>query len=650
MAFEVRGGSVALEIPLPAALIAALTSVAESVLSFSQSTGFSPLTTLMAVVGAAVFLRLSLARGVPKLEIPTEDDAEALDALTGRKKLDPRTASPRDAGPGKIQCWDPCTMDDLGVMKAFTPAEVTAAIGKARQAQKTWQDSSFADRAHLMRVIRRTILENMETIARVACRDSGKTRSDALLGELMVTMEKCKWLASSGAKCLQPEYRASGTLNMMKTSRVEYTPVGVVGAIVPWNYPFHNVFNPLTAALFSGNAIVIKVSENASWSTKYYSRMIRAILASVGAPLDLVQIVTGYGEAGHELTQGGIDTLIFVGSVSVGRKVQEACGSSLTPVILELGGKDPFIICEDANLASVEQVAMRGVFGNMGQNCAGPERFLVYESVYEAFIERVGKVVRGMKQGPTLSDANIDCGAVRLNSQIAALQRLVDDATSKGARLVAGGFTPKPGSRLAQGQFYPPTVLADVTEDMAIWKEEIFGPILCITKVPFNSDREAVRLANASDFALGSCCFTAQRARGNRIVRQLHAGMGAVNDLEGTSYLSQSLPFGGSKNTGFGRFAGPEGLRGLSHVKAIVQDRFTIGGGTLIPYPPEVHYPSKGADVPFWLALQRMLYGYGLSGKAYGLVQLLKVIANPPFWKGPVQPTLADDTKESAAK
>jgi len=259
------------------------------------------------MIAAAVFLKLSLARTVPKVIVPTEDDAEAQDELKGRKKLDPQTASPRDAGPGLIQCdslsnppagqqlararrigptycacgasptvrppqpriqltpfrarrcWDPCTMDDLGTVKAFTPAEVAAAIARARQAQAQWRDSTFAQREHLMRVIRRAILDNMETVARVACRDSGKTRSDAILGELMVTMEKCRWLAAHGARYLRPEYRESGTLNMLKTSRVEYAPVGVVGAIVPWNYPCHNVFNPLTASLFAGNGIVIKV-------------------------------------------------------------------------------------------------------------------------------------------------------------------------------------------------------------------------------------------------------------------------------------------------------------------------------------------------------------------------------------------------------
>eukprot|EP00435_Cladocopium_sp_Y103_P013455 s1067_g3.t1 len=244
-----------------------------------------------------------------------------------------------------------------------------------------------------MPFLRNFVLNNMETICTVACRDSGKT-----VGELTVTLEKLRWTIASGEEYLLPEYRTSGLMILHKTSRLEWVPVGVVGAIVPWNYPFHNVFNPIIAAVFSGspeqqkglpgnrpsftadvharNAIVIKVSEFSAWSSQFLLRALRQCLSAAGAPLDLVQLAPGYAEAGKALVEQS-DKVIFVGSVNVGRKVMEAASKAptITPVILELGGKDPFVVCEDATVdEAMTQLVVRGAFQNMGQNCAGPVR------------------------------------------------------------------------------------------------------------------------------------------------------------------------------------------------------------------------------------------------------------------------------------
>jgi acyl-CoA reductase-like NAD-dependent aldehyde dehydrogenase len=255
----------------------------------------------------------------------------------------------------------------------------------------------------------------------------------------------------------------------------------------------------------------------------------------------------------------------------------------------------------------------------MGQNCAGPERFIVYEKVYDKFCESVAAVVRKMEQGAPLSSPYIDCGASCMPQAPAAYQKLVDDAVAKGAKVLAGGELPKEGS---QGQFYPPTVLADVTPDMRIAKEEIFGPIMCIFKVP-NSDAEAVALANNSDFGLSGCAHSASQARAAAICQQMEAGMASVNDLEGTTYLSQSLPFGGVKYSGFDRFAGPEGLRGLCHVKSVVENRLSFLKPSI---PAPIAYPSNGQGTDFCLALCQMLYGYGLGMKAMGLLALIKAV------------------------
>ena len=544
---------------------------------------------------------------------------EAAETLWGLPKFDPSKLN----GEQKIvHLWDPSTMDYFGSIPAMTAEEVKEKVNKARIAQQSWKKSSFHKRRCLMQTMLRYITENQETCARVAVRDSGKTLLDALIGEVLVTCEKLTWLSSQGEKCLQREYRDTGRMMIMKRVYVDYVPLGVIGAIVPWNYPFHNVFNPVSAALFSGNAIVIKVSEYASWSIRYYKRIIDGCLDAVGAPRDLVQFVVGYGATGSALVTSGVDKVIFVGSPGVGVIVAKTAADNLTPVVLELGGKDPFVVCDDVNVDSVVQTACRGVWQNMGQNCAGPERFFVYEKVYDEFCDKVTAVVKKMKTGSSLGDPFVDCGAICMGPrQMQHYQRLVDDVVSKGGKVLAGGYIPKAGSELSKGSFYPPTILADVPESAIIAQEEIFGPIMCIFKVKGNRDSEAVRMANNCEFALSSCAFSGSFKRAKNIASQLDAGMSAVNDLEGCTYMSQSLPFGGCKKSGYDRFAGAEGLRGLCLIRSVCED--------LIPFirnaiPPPMHYPSTGVGHMFAQGLINMFYSTNWMGTFKGIFMLIK--------------------------
>ena len=284
---------------------------------------------LILVVIVLKALRYVFTGSVPKITVQLDED-EAEDEIK-RKKFDPKDFDTRSKT--TIKCWDPSTMDFLGNAKVTSPDEVRDAVKRARKAQETWKSSTFEKRKYLMRIMLRYIVENQETIARVAVRESGKTVVDAAFGEILVTCEKLKWLAEEGEQWLQPENRTTGTLMMMKRVRVEYQPFGVIGAIVPWNYPFHNVFNPLSACLFSGNAIVIKVSEYSSWSVKFFKKVIQASLKAANAPLDLVQFVTGFGETGNALVTSGADKIIFVGSPGIGIKVMEAAAKRLTPVV-----------------------------------------------------------------------------------------------------------------------------------------------------------------------------------------------------------------------------------------------------------------------------------------------------------------------------
>ena len=548
---------------------------------------------------------------VPKIEVEQTKEEKA--GVPG-KRWKPGTPFPKDM----IPCYDPGTLDMLGPdMPADNAEHVRIKIERARIAQKKWAKSSFKQRRLLIKTINRFVLENQDTICKVSARDSGKPLVDAAFGEVIVTLEKCKWLLKEGERWLRPEKRSSGLMMFYKNARVEYHPVGVMGAIVPWNYPFHNVFNPLLANVFAGNALVVKVSEYASWSSLYYGRAIKECLRACGAPEDLVQIVHGYGEAGNALVTGGTDKVVFVGSTGVGRMVMKAAAETLTPVVLELGGKDPFIVLEDAALSQCVPMALRGAFQSCGQNCAGAERFYVHEKIHDRFVTQVMKAANQLRQGWALSPG-VDCGAMCMPNQAQYVQSLVDDAVAKGAKVECGGSIDPD----APGQFYPPTVLTGVTHGMKIMKEEVFGPVLSIVKI--HSDEEAVALANECDFGLGSNVFGSKR-RALKVGAQLNAGMTTINDFCAT-YMAQSLPFGGVKESGFDRFAGIEGLRGCCNVKSVVVDGIP---GIRTDIPPPLQYPVQHCAFPFCKALCHMFFGLNFFENVRGLFMLAKAMMIP---------------------
>ncbi|CAI5461704.1 unnamed protein product [Closterium sp. Yama58-4] len=378
-------------------------------------------------------------------------------------------------------------------------------------------------------------------LSRVSARESGKVLVDAGFGEILTTCEKIAWLLNEGERWLKPEYRSVGRTMMHKVARVEFEPAGVIGAIVPWNYPFHNVLNPVLSAVFAGNAAVIKVSEYASWGAHYYLDIIRTALKAVGGPPELVHVITG-----------------------------------VPPSLLrELGGKDAFIVCDDADLKQVVPIALRAVFQCSGQNCIGAERFFVQAGIYDQFVGEVVSVAQQM--------------------------------------------------RLVGGQFYPPTVLVNVRSTMRILHEEVFGPIMCIVK--FENDQEVVAAANDCPFGLGCSVFSGDRRRAVAIGAAVQCGMVAINDF-GSTYMCQSLPFGGVKESGFGRFAGVEGLRGCCNEKAIVEDRFFSLVKTSIP--PPLQYPLAPNAVPFQQALVRMFFAHTFLAQLSGLFHLLLELLRSP--------------------
>ncbi|THU69023.1 hypothetical protein C4D60_Mb08t09970 [Musa balbisiana] len=564
------------------------------------------------------FLLMLIPPSVPSIEVDAsdvlEDGSQTKEnsyIYIPRKGRVPQT--------DKVQCYEPATMKYLGFTQASTPDEVKEHVAQAREAQKIWASSSFRQRREFLRILLKYIIDHQELICEVSSRDTGKTMVDASLGEIMTTCEKITWLLAEGERWLKPEYRSSGYSMLHKRAKVEFYPLGVIGAIVSWNYPFHNVFNPMLAAVFSGNAAVIKVSEHASWSGFFYFRIIQAALAAVGAPDNLVHIITGFTETGQALVSS-VDKIIFVGSPGVGKMIMQKASETLIPVTLVLGGKDAFIVCEDIDLPTVVQVAMRGALQSSGQNCAGAERFYVHERIYPDFVDQIVTLVKSVSVGPPLS-GRYDMGAICVQEHSEKLQDLVNDALEKGAEIVGRGNFGHLGED-AVDQFFPPTVIVNVDHTMKLMQVETFGPIIPIMK--FSSDEEVIKLANDSNYGLGCAVFSGNQKRAIAIASQLHCGVAAINDFAST-YMCQSLPFGGVKHSGFGRFAGVEGLRACCLVKSVVEDRWWPYIKTVIPKP--IQYPVAENAFEFQESLVEALYGLNVWDRLRALTSVVKIIS-----------------------
>lgn len=513
------------------------------------------------------------------------------------------TTAPLNKAQRSITATNPATGAYLGEVPIMDRGEVQAIVERARGAQKSWAKTTFKERRAVLKTIMRLTLERHEEICRLSMRDSGKTMVDAALGEVFPVLEKLRYVIARGEKDLAPEWRKSGIL-AQKGARVEYHPLGVVGVICPWNFPFHNLLCPLVPALFAGNAVVSKVSEETSWSAGPYLQLVRDALLEHGHDPQLVQVVTGYGETGNALVVSGVEKVFFTGSPQNGRKVMEAASHAPggpVDVVLELGGKDPMIVCDDADLFHAVEQAMLGVFTSCGQMCVGVERIYVNEKVYDTFIERVRDKVRNLRQGPPEAGV-VDCGAMTMARQLEIIGALVEDAVEKGAKVIAGGERGTQGS----GQYWKPTILTDVTHDMRIIHEEHFGPVMVIVKV--QNDAEAIRLANDTEYGLGSSVFSTNEKRAEKIASQIRAGMTVINDY-GIAYMIQSLPFGGVGISGVGRINGKEGLRACCYTKAVVTDRVPLGKGVSV-------YPIQKTTYDLVRAISSLVYTDSLRGRA----------------------------------
>ncbi|MDQ3035948.1 MAG: aldehyde dehydrogenase family protein [Myxococcota bacterium] len=511
--------------------------------------------------------------------------------------------------PSLVECREPATHAPLGTVPVDGPDAVRDAVARARAAQVRWGRSTFDERRQLLRLVMTHVLEHADELCELIARDAGKTRENAMLGEVWPVCEKLRWTIANGETHLRPERMSSG-LFLHKKATVLYQPLGVIGVICPWNYPLQNVLGPTIPALFAGNGVVVKVSEQVAWSSARIQQIFDEALDALGFSRDLVRIVNGFGATGAALVQSGVDKIIFTGSVENGRRIVEGSAANLTPVVLELGGKDPFVVCEDAHLEQAVHAALAGVYIAAGQNCMSAERVLVHDAIYDRFLARVTEEVAAMRVGASL-EGTVDVGAIVSPQQLDLIERLVDDAVAKGARAVVGGKR-----RSGRGQFFEPTILVDVTPGMAIMQEELFGPVMCVMR--YRSEDEAIAIANGTHFGLGSTVMSKSRTRARRLAERLRVGSCTVNDF-GFTYMAQDLPFGGVDASGFGRLNGREGLRACTNSKAILEDRLPL-------HMPAKLYPVQEGVYALARESIRAIYQPTMRGRARAALGLAKAL------------------------
>ncbi|GAA5904403.1 hypothetical protein JCM8208_004186 [Rhodotorula glutinis] len=520
-----------------------------------------------------------------------------------------------------ITCYAPASVQHLATVPALSGDEVRERVRKAVHAQRAWRSSSWARRRRVLRSLLEWTVDNAEALSQVASRDSGKTLVDAAFGEILTTCEKLRWLVANAESAVAPEGRPTNLILTHKVHKVVYEPLGVVAALVSWNYPLHNALGPIVAALAVGDAIVVKPSEQVAWSSLIFIEAVRDCLAACGEDPELVQIAVTLPENVEALTgDERIKHITFIGSEEVGKKVALKAAEVGTPVLLELGGKDPAVLCPSADLKAFADTWMRGVFQSGGQNCIGTERFLVHSSLYDSFVTnmhgRISRLKLGDVLSPSAADKQIDVGAMISDRLFDELEDLVAQAVKEGARCLVGGKRADKGV-VGEGHFFEPTLLVDVTPSMAIAQQEIFAPVMTVLK--YDTLDEAVAIANGTRYGLGAAVFGRRRDECRWVMERLECGMVCSNDF-GVFYLNQSLPFGGAKASGNAlRFAGPEGLRGLCNLKAVTEDR--AHGWIQTGIPPLLAYPitsARGAWT-FVQGLVRLVYGRDARQRAGGL-------------------------------
>ncbi|KAF4589571.1 nad-dependent aldehyde dehydrogenase [Ophiocordyceps camponoti-floridani] len=498
----------------------------------------------------------------------------------------------------------------LGLVNPSSPAAVDRAVTAAAHAQRRWAGTSFKQRRAVLRSLLRHVLDNAGEICRVAALDSGKTLADAHLGELLVTAERIRWTISNGERALRTERKGTSPLMAHKRNSIRYEPLGVVAALVSWNYPFHNMLGPVISSLFAGNAIIVKVSEQTAWSAAYFCAIARGALVANGHDGQLVHaLVCWPPAASHLVSHPLVRHVTFIGSRDVARKVAVAAAKGPKPMVAELGGKDACLVLDSASsdLDRIVEVILRGTFQAAGQNCIGIERVIASNhdppsSIYTRLITALEPRIRALRLGPEADNSSRTPPPAEPASSSAEL-----DTTT---HLTQKATTSRPPSSSTSA----PTCPSPRQNASPRSSASSPAPPPPLLHPP---------LANAPDFGLGASVFARESDPNlDPIISGLRTGMVAVNDF--AAYYPASLPFGGVAGSGYGRFAGEEGLRGLCNAKSVCEDRFAwLGVRTAIPRLLRYPVAQQSRAWEFAHGLVEIAYG-GFANKLRGLRRVLR--------------------------
>lgn len=501
----------------------------------------------------------------------------------------------------KIPCINPATGEVFDAVAALAPEDAQEVIAQLRACVPLWSGKPVKERASILRQFQHLMLAQVDEITEVMNKDTGKSRQDALSEVLMTVLILDKYIKNA-PRWLRKE-RVSSGIFIFKRSYVEPRPYGVVLVISPWNYPFYLAMTSVLAALLAGNTVILKPSE----ITAATGAVMEKFLKAVPELAPFVQVAHGDGSVGAALVAAAPDYIYLTGSPQTGRAVMKAASEHLIPVAAELGGKDPVIVLEDADLEQAAYWTVNGAFYNTGQTCIAASRAYVVEKVYDRFVDLAVENTKKLKIGYSpKKESPYYLGPITDERQLGILDRHLKDALSKGARLVHGG------SR--KGMFVDPMIVLGANQDMLLLKEETFGPVLPIIKV--KDEAEAVRLANESDFGLSGSVWSSDLNRAQRVARQIATGTITINDALAHIAIPM-LPFGGIKQSGYGRTHGKEGLL-----------QFTRTFGMVVSKPPNpldiAVVMRKPGHYEFGLSMMRILFGTTLKQKLQGLLGLVR--------------------------
>jgi acyl-CoA reductase-like NAD-dependent aldehyde dehydrogenase len=475
----------------------------------------------------------------------------------------------------QLESFNPATGARVGAVPITSPDDVAAVVDEVAKVQRFWAQLTLADRARYLERAGQVLIDESDEIRDLIVREQGKPRNEAFSMELLPTIDALRWIGHAGIEILSDEkIPMSQVFLKTKSAAFTYEPLGVIGVISPWNYPWSIPFGEVALALMAGNGVVLKPAS----LTPLLGERIARVFERAGVPEGLVRVIHGPG-TGPALIDSRVAKIFFTGSVETGRGVGEQCAKRLKGSILELGGKDPMIVLPDCNLEHAIAGALWGGFANAGQTCSGIERVYVMREVAEHFISGVVAGAQKLRVGDPI-EWDTEIGPMVTREQYEIVRELVDDAVAAGATLCCGGPAESPAG-LGDGAFYAPTVLTGVTHDMRIMREEIFGPVLPIVVV--DSEDEAVALANDSDFGLGASVWTSDRSKGERIAREIESGMVWINDHM-FSHGACQCSWGGVKESGLGRTHSKFGLYECVNVKLRVWEPSTVRNAWWHPY------------------------------------------------------------------